>query len=108
MKRQPPSDAPPRGKVLAFVPPARPNRVIAAESARAARSLLERRRQLLDSVSGRAWIILAWFVAAERLSLAIARQEVFGSADTLAFIVAVVILLMRARAIADVLAHATQ
>jgi hypothetical protein len=87
-------------KVLPFPPRstrrAKASDLIKAEQARA----LERRRRQTAVWTGRAWVVLAWIVAACRLRLAIVHREVFGFEASVALLVAIVLPLMRAPSIA--------
>ena len=89
----------PMGKLLAFPPRARSGIPSAAESVRAACAAVDRRRQQLAQWTGRFWIVLAWLVAVDRLHVAASHGEAFDVPDTLAFLVAVVMPLVRVRSI---------
>lgn len=55
-----------------------------------------------------AWLVLAWLVAMDRLQIALARGEVFDVRDALAFLVAVVMPIMRIRAGLEAYSRATR
>lgn len=47
------------------------------------------------------WLVAAWLVAFDHLQHAVARREVFGVLDSLAFLVAVVMPILRIRALLE-------
>lgn len=96
----------PMGKLLAFPPRGRSGIPSAAESVRAACAAVDRRRQQLAQWTGRFWIVLAWLVAVDRIHVAAKNGEVFDLGDSLAFLVAVLMPLARARSIFVVLCDA--
>ena len=107
MQRNRPPQVVSPGKVLSFAPPARSkHRPNSGHSLAIMRTILERRRQLIERVSGRVWMVLAWVVAVERLQLAIDRREVFDAFDSLAFLVAVFMPVARVRVIYQILVDA--
>jgi hypothetical protein len=63
-------------------------------------TLRQRRRRLLtmSQLTQHGWLFVAWIVAFTHLQAAIERAEVFGVVDTLAFLVAVVMPVLRIRA----------
>jgi hypothetical protein len=87
------------GKLLAFPAKGRSSVPSAADSVRAACAAVERRRQQLAQWTGRFWIVLAWLVAVDRIHVAANSGEVFDLGDSLAFLVAVLMPLARARSI---------
>jgi hypothetical protein len=54
------------------------------------------------------WLVLAWFLAASRVHLAAVHHEVFGLEAHVAFLLAVVMPLMRARKLFELIADAAR
>jgi hypothetical protein len=95
------------GKLLAFPVPTRRRGWIEIEDGRAgklAAASLARKLARSDVWSVRVWLILAWVLAAGRVHLAATQHEVFGLEASLAFVVMVVMPVVRAPNIARVVA----
>jgi hypothetical protein len=106
-----PQIQPQKGKLLAFRPRPRSSRSLPTGSARVTSGTeVERRVQLADADhrSAQIWLLLAWLLAAGRLHLAVAEREVFGPEATLAFLLAVVMPIVRVRKLARALHTAAQ
>ena len=73
-------------------------------------TLRQRRRRVvsLGQLSHHGWLFVAWIVAFNHLQLAIERGEVFGIVDTLAFLVAVVMPVLRIRALLEFFSRASR
>lgn len=69
---------------------------------------LKKRRHSRAQWALHAWLVVAWLVAADRLQIAVARGEVFGLRDALAFLVAVVMPIMRIRAGLEAFSNASR
>jgi hypothetical protein len=105
----PPQIQPKKGKLLAFRARPRSSHALPAGSARGTGCAgVERRVQLADQWSAQIWLLLAWLLAASRLHLAAAEHEVFGPEATLAFLLAVVMPIVRVRKLARALHTAVQ
>jgi hypothetical protein len=96
----------PKGKLLTFP---QPGRAAHAGGVRVTRmtqvASAERRLRQLAEWRGRAWLVLAWMLAADRLHLAIVQREVFGPEASLAFLLAVLMPITHARNIVSALAE---
>jgi hypothetical protein len=101
-----PQIQPKKGKLLAFRAGPRSSHSLPAGLTGGAE--VERRAQLVDHWSAQIWLLLAWLLAAGRLHLAVAEREVFGPEATLAFLLAVVMPIVRARKLARALHTAAQ
>jgi hypothetical protein len=95
---QNPQAGPKKGKLLAFRPRPRSSHSLPTHAARVSDGAdVERRMQLVDHWSVQLWLLLAWMLAVGRLHLAVVQREVFGPEATLAFLLAVVMPIVRAR-----------
>ena len=101
MHRQQDPQVETKGKVLRFPSLGAGHAATASHIARVnAAHALQRREQRAAAWIGGAWVLLAWIVAVCRLHLAITQHQVFGAEASMAFLVAVLLPLMRARSIA--------
>src|SRR6266404_312847 len=93
--RNPQVDA--TGKVLRFPPISAGRAPTASDVAEVNQARVLRRREKRSAlwIDG-AWVLLAWIVAVCRLRLAIMQHEVFGAEASMAFLVVVLMPLMRA------------
>jgi hypothetical protein len=96
-----------RGNVLKFRPLRAGRPATTADVARAKEEQsLRHREQRLAVWVVRIWMLLAWLVALSRLRLALAHHEVFRADASVAFVVAVIIPIMRIKSIVAVLREA--
>jgi len=101
------------GKVLTFPspdsefpPPAAEAEASAAGDARVNVALAMRRRRRQAKRLGLAWMLLAWILAASRLSFAVTHRQVFGIEASAAFLLVVSLPLILARRVAGALRSA--
>lgn len=91
------------GKVIPFPRAPRPiaAQVLPPAIKRSERPTPPRRIRRWDQWGVHIWLTAAWLVAFDHLRQAVARHEVFGTLDSLAFLVAVVMPILRIRALLE-------
>jgi hypothetical protein len=90
-----------KGTLLAFSHPERSGSEVGGARGMASFATRTRRQQRVARWSGRFWIVLAWMIGANHVELAIARHQVFALQDYLAFLLVVVMPILRSRQILE-------